>query len=99
MRPYLRFSVSSAHQEFESNAPTPGREAQPASKKASERVSSYQARQGLAARPFERPQSDPRMVARLGGEYQQYQTLNCWRRGWDSNPRYGYPYNGFRVLR
>jgi hypothetical protein len=19
-----------------------------------------------------------------------------WRRGWDSNPRYGYPYNGFR---
>jgi S-adenosylmethionine hydrolase len=22
-----------------------------------------------------------------------------WRRGWDSNPRYGYPYNGFRVLR
>jgi len=21
------------------------------------------------------------------------------RRGWDSNPRYGYPYNGFRVLR
>ena len=20
------------------------------------------------------------------------------RRGWDSNPRYGYPYNGFRVL-
>ena len=20
-------------------------------------------------------------------------------RGWDSNPRYGYPYNGFRVLR
>ena len=18
-----------------------------------------------------------------------------WRRGWDSNPRYGYPYNGF----
>src|SRR6478752_9275369 len=21
-----------------------------------------------------------------------------WRRGWDSNPRYGYPYNGFRVL-
>jgi hypothetical protein len=20
----------------------------------------------------------------------------CWRRGWDSNPRYGYPYNGFR---
>jgi hypothetical protein len=25
-----------------------------------------------------------------------YQWLNCWRRGWDSNPRYGYPYNGFR---
>ena len=22
-----------------------------------------------------------------------------WRRGWDSKPRYGYPYNGFRVLR
>src|SRR4029450_8831964 len=20
----------------------------------------------------------------------------AWRRGWDSNPRYGYPYNGFR---
>jgi hypothetical protein len=25
--------------------------------------------------------------------------LTNWRRGWDSNPRYGYPYNGFRVLR
>jgi hypothetical protein len=25
--------------------------------------------------------------------------LTSWRRGWDSNPRYGYPYNGFRVLR
>jgi hypothetical protein len=23
---------------------------------------------------------------------------DSWRRGWDSNPRYGYPYNGFRVL-
>ena len=22
-----------------------------------------------------------------------------WRRGWDSKPRCGYPYNGFRVLR
>jgi len=21
---------------------------------------------------------------------------DIWRRGWDSNPRYGYPYNGFR---
>src|SRR5262245_59263892 len=25
-------------------------------------------------------------------------SANFWRRGWDSNPRYGYPYNGFRVL-
>jgi phage terminase large subunit-like protein len=25
--------------------------------------------------------------------------LWTWRRGWDSNPRYGYPHNGFRVLR
>ena len=22
--------------------------------------------------------------------------MKNWRRGWDSNPRYGYPYNGFR---
>src|SRR5262245_41075229 len=26
------------------------------------------------------------------------ETALCWRRGWESNPRYGYPYNGFRVL-
>ena len=32
----------------------------------------------------------------LQGKHQPYQRLNCWRRGWDSNPRYGYPYNGFR---
>ena len=23
-------------------------------------------------------------------------SLSIWRRRWDSNPRYGYPYNGFR---
>ena len=26
-------------------------------------------------------------------------SLKSWRREWDLNPRYGYPYNGFRVLR
>jgi hypothetical protein len=32
---------------------------------------------------------------RQGIKYLLYQQLSCWRRGWDSNPRYGYPVQRF----
>ena len=40
------------------------------------------------------------MVHFVGGKSQTGKKIKqintAWRRGWDSNPRYGYPYNGFR---
>src|SRR5690606_19430189 len=31
------------------------------------------------------------------GEFQVWEACRIWRRGWDSNPRYGCPYAAFRV--
>ena len=32
----------------------------------------------------------------VDGKISLQKQRTSWRRGWDSNPRYGYPYNGFR---
>jgi hypothetical protein len=54
----------------------------------------------LARRPGAKARRLPRTVpaVRISLGFSAI-SKTCWRRGWDSNPRYDHAYNGFRVRR
>ncbi len=69
------------------------------------------ARRGRTSRPkivsADRPENASAATARKPGTFwpleteiaERYQLLNSWRRGRDSNPRYGFPYTHFPGVR